>query len=51
MAENEAEEGDPNVDEDGIQIQSYTAMVLVVVPPKDFGTGCKATNTKASRPT
>lgn len=36
MAENEAAEGDPNVDEDGIQIQSYTAMVLVVVPPREF---------------
>ena len=36
MADNEAEEGDPNVDDDGIQIQTYTAMVLVVVPPKEF---------------
>lgn len=35
MAEQEDNEA-TNVDADGIQIQSYTAMVLVVVPPTDF---------------
>lgn len=35
MAEQEDTEA-TNVDADGIQIQSYTAMVLVVVPPSEF---------------
>ena len=35
MAEQEDNEA-TNVDADGIQIQSYTAMVLVVVPPTNF---------------
>ena len=35
MADQEENE-DTNLDEDGIQIQQYTAMVLVVVPPSEF---------------
>ncbi len=35
MADQE-EKQDENVDADGIQIQTYTAMVLVVVPPTEF---------------
>ena len=35
MAENEATD-EQELDEDGIQIQKYTSMVLVVVPPSDF---------------
>lgn len=35
MADQEDKQG-AEVDEDGVQIQTYTAMVLVVVPPSDF---------------
>ncbi len=35
MAEQEEKDG-AELDDDGVQIQSYTAMVLVVVPPSEF---------------
>lgn len=37
MADKHTDDAGPQLDADGLQIQTYISTVLVVVPPKDFG--------------